>query len=100
MRLGVEHPALFTGIRIQRDDFAGRCAGVDGVADLDRRVLVFRRAFGDFTGAIGPRHLQLIDIVFGDLIQCRVAGARRVATVVAPVHDTFLRGVSSQLGNR
>ncbi|MNO11946.1 hypothetical protein D3C76_15450 [compost metagenome] len=58
------------------------------VADLQRGELVLGAiaiALGDVTGVVGPRHLQLVDVVAVDLIQRSKAATALGITVVRPV---------------
>ena len=87
---GVDHrlPLLAPGVGVQSDDVVVRRADVQGVADLKRRVLVFRAiavADGDVAGAIGPGDLQLIDIVAVDLVQADKPAVRGVVPIGGPV---------------
>ncbi len=62
-----------------------RGAGVDSVADLQRRVLVFSALGRDIAGAEGPGDLEVLYVVLGDLVDRCVAGAGGCAAIVAPV---------------
>src|SRR5690606_8243002 len=59
--LRVEFPAGLPGIGVDGDDAVVACAAVQGVADLQWRVLVIARP--GVTGAQRPCRLELADIV-------------------------------------
>ena len=84
-RLGIEGPALLARVRVERDDLARRRARVDGVADLQRRVLQFGRALGQLARAVRPGHLQLADVGLADLRVRREARACRPIAIMRPV---------------
>ncbi len=86
--LRVELPALGAGVGIQCEDFAVGGAGVNGVTDLQWRVLVFRTCAGalrDVAGVEGPGNLQRVDVTLVDLIQRRKPIACRGVAPVCPV---------------
>ena len=91
-RLRIEAPALLARVRVERDDLAGRRARIDGVADLQRRVLRFRRALGQLARAVSPRHLQLVDVGLVDLRVRREARAFRPICIVRPVGAAVVDG--------
>ena len=83
--LGIVAPDFLAGIGVQRDHHIGRRTEKYLVADLHRRVLVFRAAVFLLAGAEGPGDFQLIDIFAVDLVDGGVARSAGVTAVVAPV---------------
>src|SRR5207342_2322024 len=80
---------LLAGVGVQRDDHVGGGADVEGVADLQRGVLVLAAAVGLLAGVEGPGDLQLLHVVAVDLVDRGVARAAGIAAVVAPVGGAF-----------
>src|SRR5690606_4193460 len=77
--LGVEFPDFLAAVAIERDDDIGRGAGINQIVDLQRRVLVKTDIAA--TGAIGPGDLEVPNVVAVDLVEGRIAEARRGAAI-------------------
>jgi hypothetical protein len=78
---GVEVPALLAGGGIEREDLVVVVAGVEGVADLDRRA-VEGRAVAEIDL---PGHFELGDVLGRDPGEGRIAPAALVAAEMWPV---------------
>src|SRR5690606_19997024 len=86
----VDHrlPFLAAGIGVERDHIIVRRADIDGIADLQRRGLVFRPvavADRDIAGTVGPGDLQRLHIVAVDLVERGEAGICLIVAIGRPV---------------
>ena len=87
------HPLHLAGHRVERDDgAAGAGGGVDGAVDHQRRHLEIELgARAHRVGLEAPRDLELVEVVFVNLIERRVSCARQVAAVGRPFGASRLR---------
>ena len=83
----IELPQRLAGIGVKGGDQIFRGAGVQHIADLQRGIFVDTRAraAGAAARTVDPGHLQVIDIVRGDLSVRRKAGTRCIAAKELPV---------------
>ena len=87
-------PLFFSAIDIQRQHFAVRRTDIQRIADLQRGVLVFRAgtvALRDIAGMGDPGNLQLVNVLFVNLIKGGKAVAVGGVTPVLPVLLLFAR---------
>ena len=91
------HPHHLAGDGVERDDGAARAGGgVDDAVDHQRRRLeVELGARAERVGLEAPRDLELVEVVFGDLVERRVPCAGQVAAVGRPLGALRL-GLSAQ----
>jgi hypothetical protein len=85
---GIVAPFFFTGIHIQRQHFTVRGTDIQRVANLQRRVLIFRAgavALRNIAGVRNPGDFQIADVLFVDLVQRGKAVAVGGVTPVLPV---------------
>src|SRR6185437_16734164 len=87
--LWIETPALLAGRRIQRHDDVLGCTHIEGVADLERRILGAVGILGvlhrHVAGVNIPDAGQRTDIVAIDLLQRRIASRAIAAAIGRPV---------------
>ena len=81
-------PFFFTGIHVQRQHFTVRRTDIQRVANLQRRVLIFRTravALRNIAGVRNPRDFQRADVLLVNLIQRGEAVAVGGVAPVLPV---------------
>ena len=81
------HPQHLAGAGVERDDRAARAGGrVDDAVDHQRRRLeVELGTRAERVGLEPPRDFELVEVVFVDLIERRIAGAGEIAAVGGPL---------------
>ncbi len=93
-RFGVDFtfPDLLTAVRFYRNYIVVRRAEIKRIADLQRRLLIFRavagRAVRNIAGVERPGDFQIFNVIAVNLIQRDEAAAARRIAVIRPV---FLR---------
>jgi hypothetical protein len=92
----LNHSAIsLSAIDIQRQHFAVRRTDVQRIANLQRGVLIFRAgavALRDIAGMGDPGNLQLVDVLFVNLVEGGETVAVGGVTPVRPVFLLFARG--------
>ncbi|MNC44273.1 hypothetical protein D3C75_931740 [compost metagenome] len=91
---------MFAGIGLQRQHFAVGGTDIQGIADLQRSILVFSAgtvALWNIAGMGNPRHLQLADVRLVDLIQ---RGKTVTVGGIPPMFPVFLLTTGSHRFNR
>ena len=83
------HPDHLAGCRVECDHGAARAGrGVDDAVDHQRRALEVELGPGsERVGLEAPRDLELVEVVFVDLIERRVACVRQIAAIRGPLTD-------------
>src|SRR5262249_2121917 len=87
------HPQHLAGGGVERGDGAARPgSAVDDAVDHQRRALEVE--FGTRAEGVGlepPRDFELVEVIFGDLVERRVSRAREIAAVGGPLGALRLR---------